>query len=281
MEYTQMELFPFVDIGVDWLTVTAKPGEPSLALSRVVDALYLSRYPKGAKVKPWVWRGYTGYCVEGIRFGKGRAGTISIMSGGTAQMYWKVYRNLDINVTRLDIQATVTLPSVDETVGQIAWEEFTSFTSKHEREYRGSQVVSLNGGHTVYIGSRQSIVFLRLYDKGAEKGGNPGFEWRWEAEIKKPLAKEYYLRLCSSTSPKDDIFGYVSALFSSRGVQSVKQFLGLGSKLRKAVVVDVDSDETTLRWIRMQVRPSLQKLLDNGRIDDVERALGYALHPYL
>lgn len=59
-------------------------------------------------------------------------------------------------------------------------------------------------GRTIYIGSRQSITFLRLYEKGHESG-HPDKNWvRLELVVKpkKAAAREHY-----SKAPPDDFFG--------------------------------------------------------------------------
>lgn len=50
------------------------------------------------------------------------------------------------------------------------------------RSYR--EITSSGGGHTLYIGSRQSEKMMRIYDKGAEQGIASGFWVRHEIELK-------------------------------------------------------------------------------------------------
>lgn len=52
-----------------------------------------------------------------------------------------------------------------------------------------AQIHSLNGGNTIYVGSRQSEKFIRIYDKAAQEG-LPGQLWiRFELETKGMVAR--------------------------------------------------------------------------------------------
>ena len=67
-----------------------------------------------------------------------------------------------------------------------AWDD-DAFNGKG-RKPKCSEIIERGSpGHTVYVGSRQSMVFWRSYDKQAEQGLDPedGIWFRHEAEIKK------------------------------------------------------------------------------------------------
>lgn len=63
-----------------------------------------------------------------------------------------------------------------------------------------AQMRGLNAGHTIYIGSRTSERFIRLYDKAAEQG-IPSLDWkRLEIELKGQAARAIASRLCSGAA---------------------------------------------------------------------------------
>jgi hypothetical protein len=54
---------------------------------------------------------------------------------------------------------------------------------------RNHRYITSSGGDTLYVGSRTSEKMLRVYDKGAEQGGQPGVWFRVELEMKGNAAR--------------------------------------------------------------------------------------------
>lgn len=67
---------------------------------------------------------------------------------------------------------------------------------------RKFQLVSSNTGSTLYVGGRTSEKFLRVYDKGAQLGEEPGTLWRVELECKGSVARQYAKWINGEASPQ-------------------------------------------------------------------------------
>lgn len=118
-----------------------------------------------------------------------------------------------------------------------------------------SQIHSLNGGNTIYVGSRTSDKFVRIYDKAAQQGFTGGAWYRFEFEAKGAIGRAIATVLCktsdwSSTfracvTPMVDIpsCGHFRALLPEAGAQ-----IGI-PKLEKKT----DRE----KWIEMQVMPAV------------------------
>lgn len=108
-------------------------------------------------------------------------------SGDRAEETASVLKHLQPDgVSRLDLQVTISGTDVDleGMYGRLS-----------ARGKTASLIRSNDGGETLYIGSRKSSRFVRVYRKTVRRDGYEGV--RFEVEFKKPLAKEAWLRLFS------------------------------------------------------------------------------------
>lgn len=107
-----------------------------------------------------------------------------------AQLLTDVSRTLGANVTRLDFAADIKDAGAKPDDIERAW-----LAGEVKTNARRMQVIEARDrkghgkGKTVYIGSRTSSVFLRVYDKGAES--KSGDDWlRVEVEAKSPISNK-------------------------------------------------------------------------------------------
>lgn len=276
--YVQTGMFNIPLIGLDWLTVTTRSVVGRAELQKAVDKVLASKEGKGVTIKPWHWRGYEGIFAEGVRHGKRDDSDIAILSGEKCQSYWKAFTSGGFNCTRLDVALDVEYVHINENIADMCRSQFEVWQNGRKQRMNATFVVNLNGGKTFYIGSRESDRFCRIYDKGAQRGGLPGKLWRFEVEYKGSVAKNAWAVLESSDTPITDMVSWVRAELLSRGVTI--PFLDNSSEVQprlKALGL-IKSEETTLQWLRTQVRPSLLKLIETGRIEDIESALGFQLY---
>ena len=158
------------------------------------------------------------------------------------------------NVSRLDAQITIPLPD---------WYKAPAFTQTLRNGlWKGrSRKVTLidgNGDDTVYIGSRSSDRYIRVYVK--EK------DWlRFEVEFKGKLAFAAWLRYEKSPllAPAGIL---VSEIIKLPEHPIKKAFL---EQLRNANAIDVQAKKPvktpskTFRWLITQVAPALERLLND------------------
>src|SRR3989304_5980210 len=133
--------------------------------------------------------------IRNLRWGMRTDGCIMMLSGQDAAINWLPALALAQNVTRLDLAVTVSLadPITDVAKRAYAW-VLTDPHSCPGKKRKYSYVENSSGGQTVYIGSRASDQFGRLYDKGCESAKDacapPGLLWRYEVEFKAYRAKK-------------------------------------------------------------------------------------------
>lgn len=266
---------------VDWLTVTARDWpirEELFALSK--DMI---EYHKllGNKVETWKFKGYQGIKAQGFRWGRRDDTDICMLSGRDANEFWPMALQMAQNITRIDLAVTILLNSPepdfaqgcyltlkDAAAGSCGFKSLTFLQNNH-------------GGQTLYVGSRASDQFGRLYDKGREDPDDstidPGQLWRYEVEFKahraKRVGEELRRRLAEPLSIPTAISQTVQIWFFSRGIP-------LLNVTREGDIIDLEiqaritDDAITLEWLSNQVRPSIVRLEKNGKIKDVIHALG-------
>jgi DNA relaxase NicK len=144
------------------------------------------------------------------------------------------------------------------------------------RGYRIDKDVQ-NFGKTLYVGSRASDQFGRVYDKAAEQRDpvNIHRRWRYEVEYKNDYAREGLDNLLSLDEPTDLpplIQNTVWFWFDHRGIPPL--FERTSGKTEFEVAAKVTDTSRKLSWLSTQVRPTIQELMRAGLEDEVFRALG-------
>ena len=166
------------------------------------------------------------------------------------------------------------------------------------RKWRNVSARTTSGeyeGHTLYLGNRQSEIFMRVYDKKAEQNvklkslNKPLIvqEWvRWELELKKDRANQFASLLIAGQEIGEVCIGVLTRYFriielddcnrSRCSTDALWESFCDGILKRK---LTVNKEERTLEkardWLYRQVAPTLASvvLADGGTIDFVQRLL--------
>lgn len=270
---------------VDWLTVTVK--RPAMRDRLLAEAMRLKEMyeAQGNRIQKWGMKGYRGWMCAGLRWGTRQDDDILMVSGQAAQVNWQPALEMADNVSRLDLACTLTLAEPMLNVALRAYSLIITDPNKCEGcgKRKFSYVENSLGGQTLYVGSRASDQFGRVYDKGLESTKDPlapaGVIWRYEVEFKSYRAKKVATSMLSRSKiddlddVADDIQHTVSRWFLGRGVNPIWT-PGDGLAWALDIEAKVTDDEATLKWITTQVRPSVGRLVDRGKKDQVLEALG-------
>jgi len=276
-----------VDTSVDYLTVTFRCMREWEASVRRIENLA----DWGGKKRPWFFYGYSGFSAvtaEGhLATGRGTRGGIVQASGEVSNLLTREHRRWEqptLKPTRVDLAVTFTLSKPVELV-RLALE--------HQRDNWTVIVPSKKaGGGTLYVGSRKSTTFGRVYDKGAELNQRlppalqieTNYLWRAEVEYKQGHARGAWAEVIASRGRGnlgEFIANTVITWFAGRGV-------GLPISPNASSIVSVASrgvdDIRTLKWLHEQVRPAIWRLAENGKLPQVAGALdiqprNFALDP--
>ena len=164
--------------------------------------------------------------------------------------------------TVLHAGASITRLDVAKDLQGVAISLDAIYEALEQRQYIGTarkfaQIHSIGGGNTIYVGSRQSEKFMRIYDKAAELQA-PGTLWyRLELETKGMVARSLATELVTGdnwTSRFDGIARHMVDVAKGRDWQ---EFFVPGDVPTGIPKLEKQTDREA--WIEAQVMPAVVK----------------------
>jgi DNA relaxase NicK len=129
------------------------------------------------------------------------------------------------------------------------------------------------GGGTLYIGSRKSNAFGRLYDKGAELNRRlpvdqqiqTEYLWRAELEVKQAMARSTFFEIVKAQA-SGDLRGFIANTVLT-WFQNRHMYLPIlpNSSSIVSVAHRATDDVRTMKWLHEQVRPAVWRLAESGK----------------
>jgi len=259
---------------IDWVTAVAKQPEVKRRLFEVMR-VYLDHEKEttGEVAESWSFRGYFGWKLPHVRWGTRADSDIMIGSGELAPEVYHIIFDSGAcdNVSRIDLAVTCAL----QTPANLAieyYDEVKRLSGKAgvcKRQY--ALIQNTAQGQTLYVGSRQSTQFGRVYDKGMQQKAlqfKAGELWRFEVEFKDERAYKVARQL--KEVQVGVIANCVHKWFSGRHIAPIWPF---GSSVEEIIDTTQEatlaSDEATLRWLSTQVKPSIIRLSAKGKLEQV------------
>lgn len=249
------------DVGGVWYNDVYKPHKDLCGTEPDTEEFYGFR---GLKVGGMAWL----YRAKDQRY--------MLVCSGSEAGYWLSYAGSG-KFTRLDLQTTVFLQKAQPMYILEQWHHVKpSVSPARVARY----VEDKRSGDTLYLGSRLSEKFGRLYDKGVEeKSSAPGRIIRYEVELKGGMAQGIGQILVNSGmclgEEEVSISSFVHDFFSQRQVKPL--FKRGDGKLDFKVGRPSKSDEKTLEWIQKTVSPCIWRLISKGYAQNVSDALGLSV----
>ena len=265
----------------DYLTMTWRDEIRNTALGNTRNVMeWAERRPLniGGKdfTKVWAWQGYTGWQCGQVCVGERADGSIVRLTGKAAHDWATDKLPTGHNVSRLDIALTVW--GVSDQSKEIALHSVRADEYRKGLRSRPFDVRLIDGfgdGDTLYVGSRTSEQFVRIYDK--ERSPNGGSEYktalRYECECKEQLALRAYQRCVSNGYSAASCLSVLTGLLDRRGIVPVLVG-GIQSAAIGTTELPVSSLESSLSWLKVQVRPTVARLMREGYEEEVLQALG-------
>lgn len=265
--------------GVDWITVTyARDTEVhNYTLAQVLPLIrgFAQGGGVGYKVKSFGTNGYSGISIAGAAWARREDSAMMKLSGYSGGLFQDLPDIDQARCTRLDVRLDCKWPAASKpALAHWAYNASREYKRTNAgRPWKQSIIVG-DDGNTCYLGSRQSAMMIRVYDKEAESG-LPEYKgvWRIEIEFKEDLANELFHRLRRVRDVDAAACGLVVTHSQRRGLSIPLEgddrwepegfhHQGVTDNLR------------SLEWLRGQVSPTVRRLLREGLRDDIIRALG-------
>lgn len=261
-----------ISLGCDYITLTADEGDVPSPLHNRATSFFRHEADRGNKIFNWGVSGFRGFKCGGVEIGKKPGRVIVRLVSDVAEMHWRKLVQLSDNITRVDLQATIkSASSVTERI-ELCRETALQHASSNGDKPVVRWTADNRGGYTLYLGSRESNCFARVYDKYAHSGEQHHREcYRVEVQFQHKLAKAIAFCLERARSPKPLMAQYVSQFFEGRDMMLELPYRD-GSNY---VVHRSRSDfETNLKWLRDSVSPMVQRLIECGYGQEVLESLG-------
>lgn len=254
-----------IEAGIDYLTLhTAMWSELRPMSPGELMAAYLGYMGTSAPLAYMSTLGYEGYGDSYFFVGEREDGWLRRIAGAASHHLFDYAFVTQDRPSRLDLQVTlVNKLEPNEIIAMHKNEAIIENLSLPKPRQRLIQEVSDNrGGMTVYIGSRQSDAFGRIYNKHAKtKEDRYQGAVRYEIQLQGDHARVYAEMLSRAGEGKERaIAHYVREWFLARGV--VIPMPQLRDNWKPLDLVPPKSTEaTTMAWLRTQVQPAVTRLL--------------------
>lgn len=257
---------------VDYLSLTLREAALVETMARAGEHLLMRQSALGYETREAFMHGYALQRCGDIQVGRSPHGVWISLIGHTADLYWRRFQHYGATATRVDLALTAEFSQPLKDCALHGYNHAVSaYGEASRRKY--ALVQSQGGGQTLYVGSRKSSMFGRLYDRGIKAGTHgQAYLWRWEVEYKADKASTVWTALQNSSDVSTLSAGLVTSWFATREVESPSVSLVHALPLSTHTVAP--TIDNRLEWMRQQVRPSVKKLMDGGHAEAVLKALG-------
>ncbi len=264
--------------GVDWFSATMHNGAERyhewvtrayLKLELMANAGNIMNHRK--------LLGYEGLSIGNCFVGEREDGAFVQITGETANDWYRPMNDIQVHVSRLDIQITVQTDIYDALIGERAYDDAITYDTNLPRYKQRSidRHTSKGDGYTLYVGAISGEKRLRVYNKQAQSEDVRYTRcWRYEVVYRNRYsdAMQRSLILAGNTT-EQYILSTVVNFAAERGVTI--RGLEYVEPVPLVSVVYVPTDvERKLKWLEKQVKPTLRKLSELGYGDEAATAMG-------
>jgi DNA relaxase NicK len=257
--------------GVDWLTATAYRNPSRSRFYELGKDLIATQASYGCEMRDWRAGGYHGQQCGGVAFGVRHDTWILKLSSDAARDHWHDATRESTNVTRIDLQLTIRLVSPNTNFFATQRERALKHRRGRGRRANVTLISSSMDGDSLYLGKRSSSLYARVYDKGKEqKTERAGVLVRQEVEAKAEAVKPLVEQLNQSASVESECARLVASYMESFAIQTIRG----GANFLWGARGRATRPDAGLHWLRSSCAPTVKRLADCGRLDEVLDALG-------
>lgn len=263
---------------VDWITATCENDRPASQQAKfgMAGYGYLKAYHANQEAKPWSFMGFHGWKAGQLCWGGSMERAIIRAYGEASNMSWRMAGANATNVSRLDLAVTFHPRDRGNDLARLIAEVILSNRDKGSvrKDKKLALIEGFGAGDTLYIGSRKSQTFCRVYDKAAQSQSpeNKGL-WRVELELKDDRAKAVMGALQKSSNAEGLIASLTTSFMYDHGIR-LEIGAGNYTPLPPTYKARDPRIEATLRWLGASVRPAIIKAIAAVGESEVMAVLG-------
>jgi len=257
---------------VDWLTLTFKEGGKWQAAKVAVEDALQRELADGEDEQLLKFQGYDGRQAGRVGYGTRDDGALIRLSGALADEGLRDLLPLASNVSRIDLAVTVKLPPDFPNPMREGFRVGPTTEPKRGAAPDYQIIDHSRKGVTLYVGSRTSPRFGRIYDKWNESQ----LDYyrgcvRWELEQKGRLAARVAAAVAAAPDRRNTIRVLLHDYFTERGC--LAPWADDDSDLHISAYRPRTTDLSRLHWLGTAVKGVVDDLRARGRGADVAAAL--------
>lgn len=234
-------------------------------------------------VRPVGMHGYSGLSCNGLAVMYSPERCLIRLSGGaTGEGVARLWHQ-DTTISRVDVQSTVWFSGEPNPIIREAARHAQYAIDEGKTRVKSlREITSNDGGYTLYVGSRTSDVFLRMYNKYVESGGDRHYKGavRYEVELKGAVAQSVGYQLASVIQEERAenehirvrMHATVYKTYLDRGIKvpfaSEDGAYSLQAPRKRSDV------QQKLNWLERSVKPSVYWLMERGLLSEALDSLG-------
>lgn len=267
-----------VTAGIDWLSCTLGRDELDYQVWRG-DTLYALQKvcDEGYTLTPRKLLGYEGYSAGNCFVGENDKTGYAQFTGEKADWAYEYTVHPKAHYSRIDVQMTIKTDVMNVKEGKrcyrAAMDNNKGLPSGRRRKIW--LIIGSDGGDTCYIGSQSSDQRARIYNKEVQSEELQYTRcWRYEVVFRNWLATGIARENLNSTVKREYVcMALVLEWLTKRGVSIPNVVCGT------TIVLPIERTrptevETSIRWLREQVRPTLRRLIEAGYRASAFEAIG-------
>jgi len=262
-----------IDCGIDWFTTTAVDSPTTTLLMLAAEQIASRESRKGNFMKGWKLAGYSGWRVGRLEYGwREDGGIVRLKSDLAASEWWTLFQ-ITGRCSRIDLQATFRCRGFPVLAIMEMGASAAKFWKNREDGPKRTMWRDNEGGATLYLGSRQSELFFRAYNKEAQSGLEH-FKGcvRLELEVKGRITVSVINRLLHHDTVQLGVLRCLGRFAAERGITTNLSTEFPGSFYEPSTQ-EADAVKS-LMWLAAQVKPTVCALIELGLESEVKNALG-------
>lgn len=238
--------------GVDWITATTPADGREWPLLLAADAILAQEERDGHELERARWQGYDLKCCGGAWAGAREDSALVRLSGETAGAHWWHLVRHAKKITRLDLAVTVRPVPADPRLAAKHLRQVLRWRKGRAQPFKVNYHGTPEGIQTIYLGSRTSATYGRIYDKWAESEEDRWRDsWRYEVECKDAVATRLARVLVGEPDRDWPVRVYVYDWFTKHGCRP--WFPRPGGDVHAPSAREATEDDRTMRWWDEQV----------------------------
>lgn len=260
-----------VSSGVDWITSTTDQSSSAKRLWTKATFWLNKEVSRGNDVRGWSMSGFKGHAAGSVQMGHRDDEVIVRLGGHVAHDHWREVFMLTQRCSRIDTQYTLRFDCDPAVVIRKLHGEVQRWSKRGKSPRSFSCYLASDGSSTLYLGSRESETFGRIYDKQRESKSESLLNTvRFEAEFKGARSKVVASHLAESHDVPGECASLTAGVVQTSGGNP---YLGIGAPHTLCVPQRPSDAERRLQWLRSQVAPVVARLLEIGLRDEVLESL--------